>query len=70
MGVAIKIRPGLTRIVYSGLDKTKRQGTSLAQFKPLKIKHGTKNGSPMLHSRKEVNTWLQKNNLISPLFTD
>ena len=65
----VKVRPGLTRLVYSD-SEIKKQRTGFAKFKPLRIQHGTKEGSPLMHSRKEVNKWLNQNKLISPLFTD
>lgn len=69
----LRLPGGRTRICF--LPKGQRpdwaqRRSGIAQFKPLKIKHGTKEGSPMLYSRKEVNQWLNKHNLISPLFTD
>lgn len=66
--VEIKIRPGLTRLVY--LKKVSLSARSVPVFKPIRLKHAEKGGSPLLHSRKEVNQYLTKKGLWSKVFSD
>lgn len=65
----LEVRTGLKVLVPKGTQVPQQERSSQAQFKPLVLEHTEKDGSPLLHSSKEVKNYLKSKELISPLFS-